>query len=109
LLQRDELVLYKDKNFRNSFVVQDFPDVEPGDTKQKTAYLSNDTNNEIIQIGYETKDPDVRMEELPDRLSGGAWQPCKIVFSPSIDRTIPLNTSITIVGKKRETFVEVIN
>jgi len=103
MFTRSDLVLYKDRAFKNPFVIEELEDCEPGKTVGCKGYLSNNTNYEIFEISYESKDSDLTIHGVPKKLSAGSWLPVDIKFTPSEDRIIPLQTTITITGKIRET------
>jgi len=96
-----DLVLYKDKDLTKPFTMVDLGDVDPPEVVTKVGYLSNNTHNEIFDIDYETNDPDITIENLPNTLASDQWLPILLVFSPPNHRTEPLFSPISITGKLR--------
>jgi len=100
-IQRDDLVIYQDKELKHQFVIQELGDFEPGEALSQVGYLSNNSRNEITEIDYDTTDPDLILEDVPDKLKAGEWRKITVVYSPPIDRTTDLNTSVSVFAKKR--------
>ena len=100
--QTDSLVVYSDREFEDSPSEYVFTDVLAGDTKSRTVWLRNETNDMIEQIEFATEDPDVQLVGLPERLNGHSSRSCKIVFKPSEDRIVSLNAMFTIKAMHRE-------
>ena len=98
----DDLCLYRDKDFKNSFVVENFGDVISGETAKKTGYICNNSDSTILQIDYSSNDPDVTLEDLPLILDSGEWKKIDVVYSPDKTRKTGLNTSVVLTGKKSE-------
>ncbi len=98
----DDLCLYKDQAFKNSFVVENFGDVISGETAKKTGYIINNSDSTILMIDYSSNDPDVTLEDLPLMLDSGEWKKIDVVYSPDENRKTGLNTSVTLSGKKQE-------
>ena len=98
------MILYQDEEGTKSFVLEDFGNVEPGQTAKKTGYLSNNSDSDIISIHFHAKDPDVSIIGLPDSLPADAMEKVSVVYSPPQTRMTPLKTSPVIIkGKKKET------
>ena len=98
MLQRNSLVLYRDSDFKHSFIIQDLGMVEPGEILKKKGYLSNNSQSRIENITYEAKDSDISLVGIPSHLKAGEWEEVTILFSPPVDRTDSLNSSVTING-----------
>lgn len=98
----DDLCLYKDKSKNNSFVVESFGDVIPGETVKKIGYVCNNSDSLILQVDYHTEDPDVTIPDLPRVLDPKEIEKVSVVYSPNQNRKTSLNTSVTISGKKSE-------
>ncbi len=98
----DDLCLYKDKSKNNSFIVESFGDVIPGETVKKTGYVCNNSDSLILQVDYHTEDPDVTIEDLPRVLDPKELQKVSVIYSPNQNRKTGLNTSVIISGMKSE-------
>ena len=96
-----DLTLYKDKARTLPFGIEDIGDTEAGETRQVEAWLSNNTDFDMIRIEYESIDPDLRVLGTPAKLGMQSAQSVIIEYSPSLLRETPLNTFLTFYGKKR--------
>ena len=96
-----ELTLYKDKNLKEPFKIENLGDVEAGDVRTIEGYLYNSTPNDIVQIAYETEDNDVKVFNIPQFLSSQNWSRIEVSYAPDKLRTEPLNTFVTFTGKRR--------
>jgi len=96
-----DLTLFKDKELKHPFVIEDIGDVEAGDVRTLDGYLYNSTIFEIIDIFYETADKDVHIFNIPDTMMGETWSQVEVSYTPDKLRGTALNTFITFRGKKR--------
>lgn len=96
-----DLTLFKDRELKHPFVIEDIGNVEAGDVKTLDGYLYNNTINEIVSIDYEVDDRDVHIFNLPVSMLGETWNKVQIKYSPDKLRTIPLNTFVTFIGKRK--------
>jgi len=96
-----DLVLYKDKKFKDPFSIENIGDVEAGNTRTIEGYLYNSTINHIVKIEYETTDKDIHVLDLPESLEGGNWKKIQIEYAPDKLRTTPLNTFVTFRGLRK--------
>ena len=96
-----DLTLYKDKELKHPFVIEDIGNTDAGEIKTLDGYLYNSTINEIIDIQYETTDKDVRIFNIPKSMPSETWSKVQINYSPNKLRTTALNTFITFRGKRR--------
>jgi len=96
-----DLILYKDKDLKHPYTIEDLGDVDAGDVKILDAYLFNSSVYEIIQIEKDILDEDIELIDVPEFLSTESWQLIKIKYTPKETRMKPLNTYITLRGKKR--------
>ncbi len=96
-----DLVLYKDKNFKDPFSIENLGDIVAGDTKVIEGYLYNTTVDDIVKIQYEVPDTDIQLIDVPDSLQGESWQKIQIKYSPRKVRTTPLNTFVTFSGLRK--------
>ena len=95
-----DLVLYKDAELSEPFIIESIGKVEAGDTKMVRGYLRNETPFDIEQIKYETGDTDLFIRNLPDIIMGESHAEILVGFSPKKARETALNSFITIKGKK---------
>ena len=96
-----DLVLYKDREFKNPFAIEDLGDVQAGDIRIIEGYLYNSTPNDIIKIDFEVADNDVTLLNVPSMLKRESWEKIQIRYAPAEVRTVPLNTFITLKGIRR--------
>lgn len=96
-----DLVLYKDKNLKEPFTIEDLGDVDAGDIKILDGYLKNNSMYQILNIESELFDEDIELIDVPNNLASENWQLVKIKYAPKETRTTALNTFITFHGKKR--------
>ena len=96
-----DLILYKDKELKQPFTIEDLGDVNAGDIKIIDGYLKNNSRHDIQQIEFELLDEDVELSNVPELLNGEGWQLIKIKYAPKKTRLEALNTYITFHGKKR--------
>jgi len=96
-----DLVLYKDKELKHPFVIEDIGDVEAGDSKTIEGWLANNTEFQIITISHEIFDSDVSILGVPTLLGAREAHPVSIKYAPNKLRIKPLDTFITFYGKKR--------
>ena len=95
-----DLVLYKDEDLQEPFIIENIGKVEAGDVKVVRGYLKNETGYDIEQITYETVDSDLFLKNLPTELKGESWVEIGVGFKPNKTRETALNSFITINGKK---------
>ncbi len=96
-----ELTLYKDKEFKEPFTIENLGDIEAGDIRTIEGFLHNSTSNDIVDISYETGDSDVKVFNIPSHLSENSWAKVEVSYAPDKLRVTPLNTFITFLGKRR--------
>ena len=96
-----DLVLYKDKNLKEPFSIEDLGDVDAGDIRILDGYLKNESIYNILDIESELFDEDIELIDVPKNLESENWQLVKIKYAPKETRTTALNTFITFHGKKR--------
>jgi len=96
-----DLVLYKDRQFKTPFAIEDLGDVQAGDIRILEGYLYNSTQDDILKIEYEVDDKDVELLNIPSSLKGGGWDKIQIRYAPNEVRTVPLNTFVTLKGIRR--------
>jgi len=96
-----DLILYKDKNFKTPYSIEDLGDVQAGDSKIVEGYLYNSTPNDIVKIEYEVADNDIQILSVPTELESQNWQKVQIRYAPDATRTTALNTFVTFRGLKR--------
>jgi len=96
-----DLTLFKDRELKHPFVIEDIGNIEAGDIKVLDGYLYNSTPNEIIDIFYETLDEDVHLFNVPDSMMGETWKKIEINYTPDKLRTTALNTFVTFRGKRK--------
>ena len=95
-----ELVLYRDENFTQPFIIESMGKVDAGDEKSLRGYLKNEIELDIEQIHYETSDDDLFLDDLPSELKSDQSAVVFIKFKPKKTRELGLNSFITIKGKK---------
>ena len=71
----------------------DWGEMIPGQTKEKTYYIKNVTNDTITLRQPYTNDEDFKIKNFPTRLKGLEAGMLELEFSPPINRTKPLNSS----------------
>ena len=96
-----DLVLYRDKDLKEPFTIEDLGDVDAGDIRILDGYLKNESMYNILDIESELFDEDVELIDVPKNLESENWQLVKIKYAPKETRTTALNTFITFHGKKR--------
>lgn len=96
-----DLILYKDKDLKEPFTIEDLGDVDAGDIRILDGYLKNESIYNILDIESELFDEDVELIDVPNNLESENWQRVKIKYAPKETRTTALNTFITFHGKKR--------
>ncbi len=96
-----ELTLFKDRRLSIPFSIEDLGDIEAGDVRTIDGYLYNSTPNNIVGITYETGDSDLRVFNIPSQLQSESWKKIEIKYSPSKERTEPLNTFVTFRGLRK--------
>jgi len=96
-----DLIIFKDKELKDPFTIDDIGDTDAGDIRRLEAYLYNSTVHEIVDIFYETLDEDIHIFNVPDSMLGETWNKVEIVYSPDKLRTDGLNAFVTFKGKKR--------
>jgi len=96
-----DLTLFKDKELKQPFVIEDIGTVDAGDVRILDGYLYNSTINEIIDINYEVDDKDIHIFNIPDSMLGETWSKVEINYSPNKLRTTALNTFVTFRGKRK--------
>jgi len=96
-----DLTLFKDKELKHPFEIEDIGSVEAGDIRTLDGYLYNSTIFEIVDIGYEVPDKDVHVFNIPESMIGETWSKVEINYSPDKLRSTALNTFVTFRGKKR--------
>ena len=96
-----DLVLYRDKDLKEPFTIEDLGDVDAGDIRILDGYLKNESIYNILDIESELFDEDVELIDVPKNLESENWQLVKIKYAPKETRTTALNTFITFHGKKR--------
>jgi len=93
-----DLVLYKDKDLKEPFTIENLGTTEAGNSRKVEAWLHNSSVNDIVQIEYETADVDVHIHGLPESLRGESWQRVMVEYSPNKMRTTALDTFVTFRG-----------
>ncbi len=96
-----ELTLFKDKDLKEPFTIENLGDIEAGDIRTIEGFLYNSTPNDIIDIAYETGDEDVKVFQIPPNLASQNWSRVEVSYAPDKLRTNPLNTFVTFTGKRR--------
>jgi hypothetical protein len=95
-----DLILFKDRDFKEPFTVEHLGNVKAGTTKVIEAYLKNMTDFDIQEINYEVVDKDVTIINSPNSLKAESWALVNIRYSPNALRMRGLNTYVTYTGDK---------